>query len=117
MIVVKSWFRQGRKLFFFEEGKTSLVKDLTPTLNYEKGIYLYPEWQHNGGDGLLITNNGDILPKSMKTHYTYGGETFKTHYIKDWDIQVLNLPFQEMIPISEKPEPHIKKLHGCHRCR
>lgn len=104
----KILIRQGRKLFIFEEGKTSLITDLTDTVNYEKRRYLYPEWQWNGGDGLLITDNGDILPKSLQTVYIYNGEIFKTHFIKDWDIQVLNLPFQEMIPICKDRNPILK---------
>ncbi|MEM8507007.1 MAG: histidine kinase [Bacteroidota bacterium] len=101
--------RQGRKLFVFEEGSTSLKANFTPTLNYERSKYLYPEWACNGGDGLLITDNGDLLPKSLKTSYTYNGQVFTTDYHKDWDIQILNVPFQEVIPISKSRNPDLKK--------
>lgn len=101
--------RQGRKLFVFEEGSTSLIANLTGTLNYERSRYLYPEWQWNGGDGLLITDNGEVLPEAVKTSYSYNGEVFRTYYNKDWDIQILSLPFQEMIPISKDRNPNLKK--------
>jgi two-component sensor histidine kinase/streptogramin lyase len=100
--------RQGRKLFIQDKDKIVLIKDFSTTKKYLHGNYYHPEWQHNGGDGLLITDNGDLLPESLETHYTYKGEIFETHFIKDLDIQVLNLPIQEMIPITEDSNPVLK---------
>ncbi len=100
--------RRGRKLFVLDQGKTTLIADFTATLNYEHGSYYHPEWQQNGGDGLLITDNGDIFPESTETEYTYEGEIFKTHFIEDFGIQVINLPLQEMIPIAENTNPTLK---------
>jgi|GEM_PF-499196 len=99
--------RQGRKLFILDKGETTLIADFTTTLNYENRVYYHPEWEweYNGGDGLLITDNGDFLPESIETQYTYEGEIFKTHFIKDLDIQVLNLPLQEMMPLFEDTNP------------
>lgn len=105
----KVLIRQGRKLFALDKGKPTLAADFTETLNYFHGGYLHPEWQHNGGDGLLITNNGDLLPESAETQYSYEGSIFKTHFIKDLDIQVLNLPVQEMILIKKEDNPILKK--------
>ncbi len=101
--------RQGRKLFVLEKGRATLIADFTPSKNYEKTEYLNPEWTFNGGDGLLISPNGELLPKSTDGHYTYEGEIFKTYFIEDLDIQVLNLPLQEMIPISAKDNPILTK--------
>ncbi len=102
--------RQGRKLFVLDKGKTTPIADFTATLSYDDSVYYYPgwEWQYNGGDGLLITDNGDILPESLETRYTYEGEVFETHFIKDLDIQVLNLPLQEMMPITQDSNPILK---------
>ncbi len=101
--------RQGRKLFILDKGKASLVSDFTASLNYHHhSNFPYPEWPRNGGDGLLITDNGDILPESMETQYIYEGEIFKTHFVEDLNIQVLNLPDQEMIPITEDGNPILK---------
>ncbi len=97
----KFLIRQGRKLFVLDKGKTALMADFTATLNYEESPYNHPEWPRNGGDGLLITDNGDLLPESIETQYAYKGAIYKTHFIKDLDVQVLNLPFQEMILISD----------------
>ncbi|MEO1012877.1 MAG: histidine kinase [Bacteroidota bacterium] len=109
--------RRGRQLFVMDNmGKTTLKADFTATMNYNHANYYHPEWQRNGGDGLLITNNGDVLPKSLETNYRYKGEAFKTHvgeifqthFIEDLDIQVLNLPIQEIIPITEEDNPTLK---------
>ncbi len=104
----KFLIRQGRKLFVLDKGKATLIADFTSTLNYFHGGYLHPEWQHNGGDGLLITDNGDFLSESIETQYSYEGSIFKTHFIKDLDIQVLSLPIQEMILIKEEDNPVLK---------
>ncbi|WP_425235416.1 histidine kinase [Ulvibacterium sp.] len=100
--------RQGRKLYIFDNGTTTPIADYSDSIKHSWADYLYPEWPLNGGDGLLVTDNGDILPESIETQYTYKGETFKTHFIKDMDIQVLNLPMQEMIPITEDSNPILK---------
>ncbi|WP_422081773.1 histidine kinase [Ulvibacterium sp.] len=100
--------RQGRKLFVQDKDKTVLIKDLSATQNYRHTGYYHPEWQYNGGDGLLITDNGDILSKSLETQYTYEGEAFGIHFIKDLNVQVISLPIQEMIPITKDNYPTLK---------
>ncbi len=100
--------RQGRKLYIFDDGTTTPIADYSGSIKYGWADYLYPEWPLNGGDGLLVTDNGDILPESMETQYTFEGEIFKTHFIKDLDLQVLNLPMQEMMPITEAGNPILK---------
>ncbi|WP_133067285.1 histidine kinase [Flagellimonas pacifica] len=100
--------RQGRKLFILEKGEISLIADYTSTKKYETMGYFHPEWTFNGGDGILISPNGELLPKSKEIQYTYKGKVFESYFIKDLDIQVLNLPFQEMIPITEDGNPILK---------
>ncbi|RKN82516.1 sensor histidine kinase [Ulvibacterium marinum] len=100
--------RQGRKLFILEKGEVRLIADYTSTKNYEMMGYFHPEWTFNGGDGILITPNGELLPKSKEIRYTYEGNVFESHFIEDLDIQVTNLPFQEMIPITENGNPILK---------
>ncbi|WP_282159944.1 sensor histidine kinase [Ulvibacterium marinum] len=100
--------RQGRKLFILEKGEVRLIADYTSTKNYEMMGYFHPEWTFNGGDGILITSNGELLPKSKEIQYTYEGKVFESLFIEDLDIQVTNLPFQEMIPITENGNPILK---------
>ncbi|TGV04471.1 sensor histidine kinase [Flavivirga rizhaonensis] len=100
--------RQGRKLFILENGKINLIADFTATINYKKQEYFNPEWEFNGGDGLLITNDGAIFPKSKETHYTYKGDVYGVNFIKDLDIQIINLPLQEMITITKDKNPILK---------
>ncbi|WP_425237688.1 histidine kinase [Ulvibacterium sp.] len=104
----KILFRLGRKLYLLEEGNSTLYTDLTTSLNYTKSSYLYPEWSFNGGDGLLITDNGALFPESKDTDYQFEGEIFETQYVEDLGIQVTNLPFQEMIPIYKSNTPYLK---------
>ncbi|WP_422079448.1 histidine kinase [Ulvibacterium sp.] len=104
----KILFRLGRKLYLLEEGNSTLHADLTASLNYTKSSYLYPEWSFNGGDGLLITDNGELFPESKDTSYRFEGEIFETRYIEGLGIQVTNLPFQEMIPIYRSTSPYLK---------
>ncbi|WP_411032328.1 histidine kinase [Spongiimicrobium sp. 3-5] len=100
--------RQGRKLFILEKGEISLIADYTSTKDYEMMGYFHPEWTFNGGDGILITPNGELLPKSKETQFTYGGKVFESYFIEDLNLQVLNLPFQEMIPITKDSNPILK---------
>ncbi|MEP5911987.1 MAG: hypothetical protein ABJ277_00795, partial [Flavobacteriaceae bacterium] len=101
-------YRLGRKLYLLEEENSELKADFTPTLNYTTSNYLHPEWPFNGGDGILITENGKLFPKSENTVYKFDREIFETHFIKDLDIQVTNLPFQEMIPIYKSNNTYLK---------
>ncbi len=100
--------RQGRKLYIFDSGTTTPVADYTRSIKYSWADYIYPEWPLNGGDGLVLTDNGDLLPKSMETPYTYEGEVFETFFIEELDLQLINVPFQEMIPITEDSNPILK---------
>ncbi len=104
----KILYRLGRKLYLLEDGKSTLKADHTPSLNYTSSNYLYPEWSFNGGDGLLITENGKLFPQSQNTTYSFGGAVFETHFIEDLDIQVTNLPFREMIPVYKSDTPYLK---------
>ncbi|WP_425235415.1 histidine kinase [Ulvibacterium sp.] len=100
--------RQGRKFYIFDTGTTTPVADYTSSIKYSWADYIYPEWPLNGGDGLVLTDNGDILPESMETRYTYEGEVFETFFIEELDLQLINVPFQEMIPITEDSNPVLK---------
>ncbi|WP_282159946.1 histidine kinase [Ulvibacterium marinum] len=100
--------RQGRKLYIFDAGTTTPIADYTPSIKYSWADYIYPEWPLNGGDGLVLTDNGDLLPESMEIKYTYEGEVFETYFIEDLDLQLINIPFQEMIPITEDANPILK---------
>lgn len=104
----KILFRLGRKLYLLEDGNSVLNADFTASINYSKSSYLYPEWSFNGGDGILITENGELFPKSENTSYRFEGEIFDTRSMEDLGIQVTNLPFQEMIPIYKSSNPYLK---------
>ncbi len=103
----KILFRLGRKLYLLEDGNSVLHADFTTSLNYAASSY-YPEWSFNGGDGILITDNGELFPKSENTSYKFEGEIFETHFMEDLGIQVTNLPFREMIPIYKSNNPYLK---------
>ncbi len=100
--------RQGRELFILEKEKVTPIADFTAAIRYKQEFYLHPEFPYNGGDGLVLTGNGDILPESMETEYTFEGKVFETYFIEDLDLQLLNVPFQEMIPITEDGNPTLK---------
>jgi signal transduction histidine kinase/DNA-binding response OmpR family regulator len=100
--------RQGRKLYIFDAGTTTPIADYTSSIKYSLADYTHPEWHLNGGDGLVLTDNGDVLPESMETQYTYEGEVFETYFIEDLGLQLINVPFQEMIPITEDDNPILK---------
>ncbi len=100
--------RQGRKLYIFDAGTTTPIADYTSSIKYSWADYIYPEWPLNGGDGLVLTDNGDILPESIETQYTFEGKIFETYFIEDLDLQLINVPFQEMIPITEDGNPILK---------
>ncbi|WP_422082467.1 histidine kinase [Ulvibacterium sp.] len=100
--------RQGRKFYVFDTGTTTLIADYTSSIKYSWADYIYPEWPLNGGDGLVLTDNGDILPESIETQYIFEGKAFETYFIEELGLQLINVPFQEMIPISEDNNPVLK---------
>lgn len=94
--------RQDRTLFVLENNQLidSYVYDKPK--EFESDVELLPELNYNGGEGLLITDNGALFPKNTSGTYSYLGRNLQYTYLSKYNIQLVNIPFKEMLLIRTR---------------
>ena len=92
-------FRQNQTLLSFNDG--TIEEIFTPPIKDLSFGHNYIGWNSNGGSGTLITDNGDLFPKNSSGSYSYNNTKFKYFYIEKLQIQILEIPFFEMLLVPK----------------